>query len=55
MTWEVCPSCGRTAAVGWTSTELIEFDCTAGCRLTDKQVREFTERRRPAVKWLTLP
>ena len=44
ITWEACPVCGSTAAVGWTSEETrdgrlpehgpIEFDCPSGCRLS---------------------
>ena len=40
VTWEVCPVCGRTAAVGWVDADPIEFDCTAACIPTLLQVRE---------------
>src|SRR4051794_26710748 len=29
-TWETCPHCGLTAAVGWLDGVPAEFDCTAG-------------------------
>jgi hypothetical protein len=53
VTWEICPNCGRTAAVGWLDGNLVEFDCTGGCRLSAAQVGAFMARRRPPVKWLT--
>jgi hypothetical protein len=31
ITWETCPRCGLTAAVGWLDGVPVEFDCTAGC------------------------
>lgn len=45
ITWETCPVCGATAAVGWTGdpqhrtdrftrAEPTEFDCLAGCSLS---------------------
>ena len=34
VTWDVCPSCGRFAAVGWRDGVLVEVDCPGGCRLT---------------------
>jgi hypothetical protein len=53
VTWEVCPGCGRTAAVGWIDDEPVEFDCTAGCELTAAEYRRLAARRSPAVNWLT--
>src|SRR3954453_9398026 len=38
ITWEVCPECGRTAAVGWLEGDVVEFDCVLGCRLSDVQL-----------------
>jgi hypothetical protein len=45
VTWESCPSCGRTAAVGWTPIQRApgepflavptELDCLSGCHLTE--------------------
>jgi hypothetical protein len=32
VTWEACPRCGRTAALGWVDEHPVEFDCTTGCR-----------------------
>ncbi len=44
ITWERCPVCGSTAAVGWSGATPathpsrhevpVEFDCPSGCRLT---------------------
>jgi hypothetical protein len=34
VTWETCPSCGLSAAVGWRDGTLVEIDCPGGCRLT---------------------
>ncbi len=45
ITWEVCPACGQTAAVGWVDDHLAEFDCTAGCVPSIAQVRELARRR----------
>ena len=49
ITWEVCPSCGKAAAVGWTMIRWatgerfqevpLEFDCPSGCRLNVEQLR----------------
>ncbi len=37
ITWEECPSCGDTAAVGWLRGEPVEFDCVRHCELTQEQ------------------
>jgi hypothetical protein len=52
ITWEACPVCGSTAAVGWGSTpgeegraqeDPVEFDCPNGCRLSELDLaRAFT-------------
>jgi hypothetical protein len=55
ITWEVCPGCGRTAAVGWLDGQPVEFDCTAGCRLTEAQFLDFARRRSRALDWLIRP
>jgi hypothetical protein len=34
ITWETCPMCGHSAAVGWSSAEPVEFDCVKGCHIT---------------------
>ena len=43
VTWETCPSCGTSAALGWSGrlgVEIpVEFDCPAGCELTEEQIR----------------
>ena len=55
ITWEVCPACGRTAAVGWVKGHPTEFDCTAGCLPTIDQVRELSQRPSPGLTGLTRP
>ena len=50
VTWEVCPVCGGTAAVGWIMIrsatgesfpdEAVEFDCPSACRPTPEQLIE---------------
>lgn len=52
VTWESCPACHRPAAVGWLDDVPLEFDCPAGCRLTDAQVRAFADKRRSPAEWL---
>ena len=39
ISWEVCPSCGRTAAVGWRNERVVEVDCSSECRLDDDELR----------------
>lgn len=56
VTWEDCPNCQRTAAVGWVDARPIEFDCPQGCDVSDEQVRAFSARHgRAPVHWLTHP
>ncbi len=55
VTWEVCPVCGRTAAVGWVDGHPAEFDCTAGCMPGVAGVRQLAERRSSNLDWLTRP
>lgn len=31
VTWEECPECRRSAAVGWWQGAPVEFDCPSGC------------------------
>ena len=45
ISWEVCPVCGRTAAVGWVNNSPAEFDCTAGCLPSTTQMRRLAELR----------
>jgi hypothetical protein len=45
ITWETCPRCGLTAAVGWLGGVPVEFDCTAGCAPTEQVLGRL---RRPA-------
>ncbi|WP_448625645.1 hypothetical protein [Geodermatophilus sp. URMC 64] len=33
VTWETCPRCGRSAAVGWVDGRAVEVDCPGGCAL----------------------
>ncbi|MFQ1002270.1 hypothetical protein [Modestobacter sp. SSW1-42] len=49
ITWERCPRCGSSAAVGWKAAtdfvDPIEFDCPGGCHLgIDEMVRNFPAR-----------
>lgn len=49
VTWEQCPRCRKTAAVGWvtidstddTEAEEVaeEYDCPSGCRLDPDELR----------------
>ena len=34
VTWETCPRCGLSAAVGWLDGALVAVDCPSGCQLT---------------------
>src|SRR5687768_18217892 len=34
VTWETCPKCGLSAAVGWVNGALVAVDCPSDCRLT---------------------
>jgi hypothetical protein len=43
VTWETCPTCGRSAAVGWLDRIPVEFDCPSGCQVTGA---EFVRRTR---------
>lgn len=38
ITWTTCPHCGGPAAIGWLQERPIEFDCTAGCTVTDREL-----------------
>ncbi len=40
ITWEDCPVCGGTAAVGWVDDYPAEFDCPGGCVPSIAQIRE---------------
>jgi hypothetical protein len=31
LTWETCPRCGRSAAVGWRDGVPVAVDCPSGC------------------------
>jgi hypothetical protein len=55
VTWETCPNCRRPAAAGWRNGIPVEFDCPAGCRISETQLRAFADRRRPAIDWLSRP
>jgi hypothetical protein len=49
VTWEQCPSCGGSAAVGWSAVAWVggepveevpeEYDCRAGCHLHPDELR----------------
>jgi hypothetical protein len=54
VTWELCPSCGCFAAVGWASAGAsgapadkrpVEFDCRTGCRLSPDEFAESCRTR----------
>ncbi|MGY1809697.1 hypothetical protein ACI8AF_20215 [Blastococcus sp. SYSU D00669] len=57
VTWEPCPRCGGTAAVGWApdtgdaagpaSEVPVEFDCTSGCSVTPAELRLLARRHEP--------
>src|SRR4051812_49878200 len=51
ITWETCPRCGLTAAVGWLDGVPVEFDCTAGCALTGQHLARLG---RPDGGWSSL-
>jgi hypothetical protein len=34
VTWETCPNCGLSAAVGWRDGVLVIVDCPGGCNVT---------------------
>lgn len=49
ITWETCPVCGASAAVGWAGgpetgadrsarAEPTEFDCLSGCSLSAQEL-----------------
>jgi hypothetical protein len=38
ITWETCPRCGLTAAVGWLDEMPAEFECTRGCAPTEQDL-----------------
>jgi hypothetical protein len=48
VTWETCPSCGLSAAVGWSDGRLVEVDCPGGCGLT---AADFTGRGSRGLKF----
>jgi hypothetical protein len=43
ITWETCPLCGLTAAVGWLDAVPVEFDCTAGCTSREAHLASLTQ------------
>jgi hypothetical protein len=51
VTWEVCPTCGRTAAVGWMNGSVVEMDCVSGCTLSNAERHSFEE----SLRALTTP
>jgi hypothetical protein len=44
ITWETCPRCGGLAAFGWEEGTVVEFDCPAGCTLTEADWAEVRDR-----------
>lgn len=55
ITWESCPLCERTAAVGWVGGRATEFDCPAGCRVTPEQVDDLATTAGPSSGSSTQP
>ncbi|SFO04070.1 hypothetical protein SAMN05660359_01143 [Geodermatophilus obscurus] len=51
ITWETCPRCGLTAAVGWLDGVPVEFDCTAGCRPVEQGLAGFRPLAGGAGAW----
>jgi hypothetical protein len=51
LTWETCPRCGLSAAVGWRDGALVAVDCPGGCRLT---AAHFTRRRGKGLRFRPL-
>jgi hypothetical protein len=54
ITWEACPHCGLTAAVGWLDGMPVEFDCTAGCAPTEQDMgllRRPADGSSPLARW----
>jgi hypothetical protein len=40
ISWESCPQCRRSAAVGWIDGYPVEFDCLSRCPLTISELHE---------------
>jgi hypothetical protein len=54
ITWETCPRCDRTAAVGWLDGALVEFDCPSACTPTEQdmgRVRRLPGGTLSVVRW----
>ncbi len=50
VTWDICPQCGRYAAVGWLDGIPVRFDCPRGCQLSAGELpRAREDDRRLAV------
>ena len=52
VTWDICPGCGRAAAVGWLDGDPVEFDCPRGCRMPPDLIRSTFGRRRPGRRFV---
>ena len=48
VTWETCPRCGLSAAVGWRDGALVAVDCPGGCQLT---VTDFARRGAKGLRY----
>jgi len=53
ITWDTCPCCGRSAAVGWLDGVAVEFDCPRECRPTESQIARLPHPGRAAslTRW----
>jgi hypothetical protein len=61
ITWEMCPRCGRPAAVGWLPAvgiggdpigeDPVEFDCVAGCQLSSSGIAAAFGTHRGTPLW----
>jgi hypothetical protein len=44
ISWDACPRCGETIALGWDGEDLIEYDCVGGCALTADELAALRRR-----------
>jgi hypothetical protein len=62
VTWEDCPRCGGSAAVGWAAVSPVagrprdmpvEFDCPDGCQPTLGELSRLLDRLLGDWRWWT--
>jgi len=46
ISWETCPRCRRSVAVGWIDGHPGEFDCVSRCQLTTAELHQLVGRAR---------